>query len=246
MNQTVLVTGSARGIGKEIITCFARTGFNCALNYNTSEKQAKELKTQLEKLGAKVLLVKADISDENQVKQMVSKIVENFGKIDVLVNNSAVTYDSLFCDKNEKEFNKVLNTNITGTFLVSKYVGDIMFKNKFGKIINITSTNGINTYYPMCAEYDASKAGVISLTHNLAVQYAPYVTVNAIAPGFVATESEIKDMDDEYIKSETEKIMVRRAGTPSDVAGLVMFLASKQADFINNTVIRIDGGLYGA
>lgn len=246
MKQTVLVTGSAKGIGREIITRFAKSGFNCVINYHTSEKQAKELKNELEKLGADVLLIKADVSNETQVKEMVSKIVEKYQKIDVLVNNSAVTYDSLFCDKHQDEFNKVLNTNITGTFLVSKYVGDIMFKNKYGKIINIASTNGINTYYPMCAEYDASKAGIISLTHNLAVQYAPYITVNAVAPGFVATEAEIKDMDDEYIKTETEKIMVRRAGTPSDVAGLVMFLASKQADFINNTVIRIDGGLYGA
>ena len=133
-----------------------------------------------------------------------------------------------------------------GTFLVSKYVGDIMYENKYGKIVNVTSTNGINTYFPMCLDYDASKAGIISLTHNLAMQYAPYVNVNAIAPGFIATESEIDGVDEEFIKMEEEKILLRRAGTEDDVANLVKFLISDDASFINNSVIRIDGGTYGS
>lgn len=245
-NKVAFVTGSARGIGKEIITEFAKNGFNVVLNYNTSKVEAEKTKKNLEKLGVKVLAIKADISNEKQVKNMIERVMKEFKQIDVLVNNSATTFDSLFCDKNEEEFNRVLGTNVTGTFLVSKYIGDIMYKAKRGKIINIASTNGINTYYPMCAEYDASKAGVISLTHNLAIQFAPYVTVNAVAPGFIATENEIKDMDEEYIKSETEKILVKRVGTARDVAGLVMFLTSEKANFINNTIIRIDGGMYGS
>ena len=123
--------------------------------------------------------------------------------------------------------------------------GEFMFSKKSGKIINIASTNGINTYYPMCLDYDASKAGIISLTHNLAMQFAPHLNVNCVAPGFIATESEIKDMDQEFIKSEEEKIFKKRAGTEQDVANLVLFLASDKADFINNEVIRIDGGMYG-
>jgi len=246
MKKVVLVTGSARGIGREIIKQFANNGFACVINYNTSTADATALSRMLSKNGVDNMCIQADISDETQVKQMVDKIVKKYGKIDVLVNNSATTHDSLFGEKNASEFNDVLKTNVTGTFLVSKYVGDIMFKNKYGRIINIASTNGINQYYPMCAEYDASKAGVISLTHNLAVQFAPYVNVNAVAPGFIATEAEINDMDDEYIKAETEKIMVRRAGTALDVANLVVFLASDKADYINNAVIRIDGGTYGS
>lgn len=246
MKKVVLVTGSAHGIGAEIIKQFAKNDYACVVNYNTSESDANSLCKLLSKNNVPNMCVKADISNENQVKNMVKSIVDKFGRIDVLVNNSATTFDSLFCDKGEQNFNNVLKTNVTGTFLVSKYVGDVMYNNKFGRIINIASTNGINTYYPMCAEYDASKAGVISLTHNLAVQFAPYVNVNAVAPGFVATESEIKDMDEEYIKSETEKIMVKRAGTPKDIASLVWFLASDEASFINNSVIRIDGGMYGA
>lgn len=246
MKKVVLVTGSARGIGREIIKQFASLNYVCVINYNTSTNDAKAFSDELTKNGVENMCVKADISDESQVSTMVEKVVKKYGKIDVLVNNSATTHDSLFNEKNAVEFNDVLRTNITGTFLVSKYVGDIMFKNKYGRIINIASTNGINQYYPMCAEYDASKAGVISLTHNLAVQFAPYVNVNAVAPGFIATEAEINDMDDEYIKSETEKIMVRRAGTAADVANLVTFLASDKADYINNAVLRIDGGTYGS
>ena len=120
-----------------------------------------------------------------------------------------------------------------------------MLENKFGRIINLTSTNGINTYYPMCIDYDASKAAIISLTHNLAVQFAPFVTVNAVAPGFIATESEISGMDDEFIKLEEEKIMVGRVGQPKEVADLIFYLASDSAAFINNQVIKINGGVYG-
>jgi 3-oxoacyl-[acyl-carrier protein] reductase len=132
-----------------------------------------------------------------------------------------------------------------GTFLLSKLVGDIMYKNRSGKIINISSTNGINTYFPMCVEYDASKAGINSLTHNLAMQFSPYVNVNAIAPGFIATESEIKDMDEEFIKSEEEKIFLKRAGTEEDVSNLALFLAGEKSDYINNQIIKINGGMYG-
>jgi len=130
--------------------------------------------------------------------------------------------------------------------MVSKLVGEIMAGNRWGRIINISSTNGINTYFPMCADYDASKAAINSLTHNLAVQFAPYVNVNAIAPGFIGTENELSAMDEEFIDYEKEKIMVKRIGTVEDVANLALFLASDNASFINNEIIRIDGGTYGA
>ena len=121
-----------------------------------------------------------------------------------------------------------------------------MKEQHYGRIINIASTNGINTYYPMCFDYDASKAALISLTHNLAVQMAPEVHVNAIAPGFIGTESELEGYDEEFLKQEQEKILVQRYGKPEEVAALVSFLVSDQADYINNTVIRIDGGQMGS
>lgn len=246
MNKVVLVTGSSRGIGKKIIEEFAKLNYKVVINYNTSESKAIELKSKLEKKNVECLAIKCDISNVTEVEKMVNEIIENFGKIDILVNNSAITSDSLFHEKTAANFLNVYNTNVVGAFNVSKLVGEIMYKNKYGKIINISSTNGINSYYPMCAEYDASKSALISLTHNLALQFAPYVNVNAIAPGFIATESEVADMDEEYIKSEEEKILVKRAGTEEDISNLVLFLASDKASFINNTVIRIDGGQYGS
>ncbi len=245
MEKTALITGAGRGIGKRTALTLAKSGYNIVINYNKSKESALNLQTELELSGTKTLLVKCDISNELEVKQMVTDILKKFNSIDVLVNNSAISIDSMFENKTAEDFQKTLNTNLVGTFLVSKYVGETMCKNKSGKIINIASTNGINTYFPMCLEYDASKAGVISLTHNLAMQFAPYVNVNAIAPGFIATESEIKDMNAEFVKSEEEKIFLRRAGTEQNVADLINFLASDKASYINNEIIRIDGGIYG-
>ena len=244
--KTVLVTGSGRGIGKKIIEDFAKENYNVIINYNTSKTDAENLANKLTSQGVDCLVIKCDITKEDEVENLINKSIEKFGKIDILVNNSAITSDSLFHEKTSESFLKVYNTNVVGSFLVSQKVGQLMYKNKYGKIINISSTNGINTYFPMCAEYDASKSALISLTHNLALQFAPYVNVNAIAPGFIATESEVTDMDEEYIKSEEEKILVRRAGTEEDVSNLVLFLSSDKASFINNTVIRIDGGQYGS
>ncbi len=244
-NKVALVTGGARGIGKAIVNELAQNGYDVVINYNSSKQQAGELYNQLTIRGINCMVVKADISNEYQVKQMVETIVQKFGKIDVLVNNAAIAIDSLFQEKTVDDFRKTLDINVIGTFLVSKYVGQIMYQNKSGKIINISSTNGINTYFPMCIDYDASKAAIISLTHNLAMQFAPFVNVNAIAPGFIATESEIGGMDEEFIKLEEEKVMIKRAGQPEEVAKLVKFLASNDADFINNEVIKIDGGIYG-
>lgn len=244
-NKTVLVTGGAKGIGRAVVEKFATQGYNLAINYNSSEKRARELLEELTTRGIPAMIIKADISNEEEVKNMAAAVVEKFGKIDILVNNSAVCFDSLFQDKTRENFLRTMEVNVLGTFTVSKIVGDIMYNNKYGKIINLSSTNGINTYFPMCIDYDASKAAINSLTHNLATQFAPFVTVNAVAPGFIATESEIDGMDEEFIAMETEKIMVKRAGLPKDVANLVYFLASSEGDFINNQVIKIDGGIYG-
>ncbi len=243
--KVALITGAGRGIGKAIAKELALKGYNIIINYNTSEKGAKDLYEDLKVLRLDPMIVKCDISNEAEVKAMVDKAMAKYGHIDVLINNAGIAIDALFFDKKVEDFRKTFDINVIGTFLVSKYVGDKMYQNRYGKIINISSTNGINTYFPMCADYDASKAAIISLTHNLAVQFAPYVNVNAIAPGFIATESEVGGMDEEFIKLEEEKILLKRAGTEQDVANLVNFLVSDQASFINNEVIKIDGGIYG-
>ena len=244
-NKVVIITGASRGIGRTVALEMAKNGYNVVLTYNTNEHKAREVEQKINELNAKCLVLKCDISIEEDVKSLVWQTEKTFGKIDVLINNASIAIDSLFRDKSCEEFKRTLDVNLVGTFIVSKYVGEVMCKNKSGKIINITSTNGINTYYPMCIDYDASKAGIISLTHNLAIQFAPFVNVNAVAPGFIATESEIKDMDEEFIKAEEEKVFLKRAGTEIDVANLILFLASDKANYINNEVIRIDGGMYG-
>ncbi len=245
MNKVAIVTGSSRGLGRACLLELAKNNYDVVINYNNSEERAKLVKEEVEQLGVKALLVKCDISNEEDVEVMVSKVIKEFGRIDVLVNNAAVCYDSLYDDKTAENFKKTLDVNVVGTFLVSKYVGDIMYQNRYGKIVNISSTNGINTYFPMCLDYDASKAGIISLTHNLAMQYGPYVNVNAVAPGFIATETEVNNMDEDFIKSEEEKIFLRRIGQEEEVAKVVRFLVSDDASYINNEVIRVDGGMYG-
>lgn len=245
MRKVALITGGARGIGRTIAETLANEGYIVVINYNSSVERAFKFKAQLENEKKECMFVCADISKENQVKAMVDAIMDKYGRIDVLVNNSAITNDTLFPEKNAESFRRVFDVNIIGAFNVSKLVGDIMFNQKYGKIINISSTNGINTYYPMCIEYDASKSALISLTHNLAIQFAPYVNVNAVAPGFIATESELEGVDEDFVKLESEKVLLKRAGTEEDVANLVSFLASDKSSFINNEVIRIDGGVYG-
>ena len=244
MNKTVLVTGAGTGIGASTAIMFAKNGYDVIIHYNKSYEKAIKVEEECKKYGVNTLLVKADIANELEIKEMINKILSKFSKIDVLINNAGISIDTLFSDKTKENFMKTLEVNLVGTFLVSKYVSEIMLKNKYGKIINISSTNGIDKYFPMCLDYDASKTGIISLTHNLALQLKPYINVNCIAPGWIATENELKDVDLDYIKSEEEKIFVGRIGKPEEVASLALFLASQEADYINNEIIKIDGGMY--
>ena len=162
--------------------------------------------------------------------------------VDILINNAAIDLPNLYNLKTAEEFRRVLDVNVVGAYNCANRVYRKMLENGFGRIINISSTNGINTYYPMCFDYDASKAALISLTHNMAIQYAPYVNVNAIAPGFIGTEKELEGYDEQFLKQECEKILLGRYGQPEEVGELVSFLISDKAAYINNSVIRIDGG----
>ena len=246
MNKTILVTGSAKGIGREIILEFAKSGYNCVINYQTSKDEAKDLKEEVLKLGSKCLAIKADVRNEIEVDKMFLEVEKAFGGVSVLVNNAAIDLSNVFEKKTIEDFKETIDVNLIGAYITSKRAFPYMKENKWGRIINISSTNGINTYYPMCLEYDASKAALNSLTHNLAILFAPYVNVNAIAPGFIGTKSELEDYDKEFLELELDKILVRRFGEPKEVAHLVKFLASEEASFINNTIIRIDGGQYGS
>ena len=247
MRKIALVTGGAKGIGAAIVRELAANNYDVVINYLTSEKEAEILASSLtSKYGINVLVYQCDVADENEVDMMISFIEEHLGSVDILVNNAAIDLSNMWHEKDAEDFRRTLDVNVVGAYNVARRVGKQMIDKRWGRIINISSTNGINTYYPMCVEYDASKAALISLTHNLAVEFSPYVTVNAIAPGFIGTESELNGYDEDFLRDEQEKILVGRYGKPEEVAKLVGFLVSENAGYINNSVIRIDGGQYGA
>jgi len=243
-NLVVLVTGSNRGIGKSCIEEFAKLGASVVINYCHHKEEAEEFERYIrEQYQVKVLTIKCDISKEEEVERMVNIILDTFGGIDVLVNNASICRDTLLLDKNIKEFRRILDVNLIGTYLVSKYVGKIMLEQKAGKIINIASTNAIDTYYPESCDYDASKAGIISLTHNLARDFAPYISVNCICPGWVKTNMN-KDLSYEQINQEKSKILLGRFANPEEISRTIVFLASNDASYINDSIIRVDGGKY--
>ena len=242
MSKVALVTGSNRGIGRAIIEEFAKNGLDVVINYCHHEAEAKKLQTIISKqYNVSVMVVKCDISKEDEVEKMVNDICDTFGGIDILVNNASVCRDSLFMDKKIKEVQRILDVNLIGTYLVSKYVGKIMLEKKSGKIINIASTNAIDTYYPEGWDYDASKAGVISLTHNMAREFAPHIQVNCVCPGWVRTDMN-KELTYEQVQDYNKQILLGRFAEPEEIAKVVVFLASKAASYVNDSIIRVDGG----
>lgn len=239
--KTVLIIGASRGLGAAIAKVFAKNNHNVIINYNNSEEEANKLAQELEQYNVEVLPIKADITNEKEIKDMVEQSIDKFNKIDVLINNAGIAIDTTFEDKTKENFMKTLDTNLVGPFLVTKYVGEYMLKEKQGNIVNISSTNGLDTYYEYSLDYDASKAGLISLTHNLALHYAPYVRVNCVAPGWINTEMN-KNLDEEYKKEEERKILLNRFAEPEEIANVVYFLTTDEAKYINNETIRVDGG----
>ncbi len=242
MNRIVLITGASRGIGAATAHSFAKNQDTVIINYHTSEKEALELQKKIEEMGVFAMTIKADISKENEVDAMVERIISTYGRIDILVNNAGVDIPDEFFNHTVENFRKVLDTNLVGMFYVSKCVSRYMLDNKSGVIINVSSNNGIDCNSPLSLDYDASKAGVISLTHNLARVLMPTIRVNAVAPGWTNTDS-VKEMMPEYKEEEMKKIMLKRFAEPEEIANVIVFLASKEASYINNSIIRVDGGI---
>ena len=237
--KTILVTGSSRGIGAATIRKFASLGADVVINYVSNEDRALELKKEVEdKYGVEVLAIKCDVSKEEEVIEMFKEIDRVFHRINVVVNNAGIAIDTTFEDKTVENFKKTIDTNLIGTFLVSKHAIIHLKKEKNSRIINVASTNGIDTYYPESLDYDASKAGVISLTHNFAKVLAPDINVNAVAPGWVKTEMNKELDENDYVNG----ILMKRFADPMEVANVIVFLASDEASYINNEVIRVDGG----
>lgn len=244
MSKVALVTGGNRGIGKAIIEEFAKSGLDVVINYCHHEEDALELQKYIsEKYNVSVMVCKCDISKEEEVEEMVNDICDAFGGIDILVNNASICKDNLFLEKRVKDFKRILEVNVIGTYLVSKYVAKIMLENKSGRIINISSTNAIDTFYPESCDYDASKAGIISLTHNMAREFAPYINVNCVCPGWTKTDMN-KDLTLEQIEEYNKKILIGRFAEAKEIANVVVFLASNKASYVNDAIIRVDGGKF--
>lgn len=242
--KVALVTGGSSGIGKAIVFSLASSSFNVAFTYNKNEEEALNIKNILQnKYHVSCYIEKVELSEKENIVNFIDNVISSFGRIDVLVNNAGVAKDMPFFLKQEEDFLNILKVNLVSSFIVSQKVAPYMLKEKKGVIINVASTNGIDTYYPESMDYDASKAGLISLTHNLAQELAPYIRVNAVLPGWIKTPMN-KELDNNFEKSETKKIMLKRFGEPEEVANLVSFLVSDKASYINNTCIRVDGGYH--
>lgn len=235
MNKVILVTGASRGFGECIAKVFLDNKDIVYVNFNSTSLDKLKEKYQ-EYPSAK--FVKCDVSNEDEVIKMFDKIKEEQGHIDVLVNNAGIAIDTDLKEKTVANFNKILNVNLIGPFLTCKYVKDLMDK---GSIINISSTNGIDTYYSYSLDYDASKAGLINLTHNFASMYAPNIRVNCVAPGWIKTDMN-KELGEDYEKEESKSILLNRFAEPKEIANVVYFLASDKASYIVDSVIKVDGG----
>lgn len=242
MSKTALVTGASRGIGAAVARRLAKDGYNVVINYRSSEDEAKALVAEISSLGVKALAYKADVSDYSQCKKLVSATIEEFGGIDVLVNNAGITKDGLLVRMSEEQFDAVINANLKSAFNMLRLAGEKMFRAKRGKIINISSVVGISGNAGQ-VNYAASKAGIVGMTKSAARELgARGICVNAIAPGFIETDMTAV-LPEESKKALQEGITLKRLGKPSDIAGAVAFLASEDADYITGQVLVVDGGL---
>lgn len=241
--KTVLVTGASQGLGSSIAKKFASNKYNVIINYNTHKEEAEQLQKELiEKYNTNCLIVKCDITNDQEVQNMYQIIKEKYITLDVLINNAGIAIDTTFEEKTKENFRKTLESNLIAPFFLTRLFADDMYENKQGKIINISSTNGIDSYYEFSLDYDASKAALINLTHNLANHYAPYINVNCVCPGWINTPMN-KELDDEFKEKENKKILLNRFAEPEEIANLVYFLSTDEASYINDSIIKIDGGV---
>lgn len=240
--KVAIVTGAGRGIGRAIALQFAKYGAKVVINYRNSITQVEELLETIKAAGGEAIAVQADISKEEEAKNLINEAVVQFGRLDVLVNNAGITKDNLLMRLSESDFDSVIDINLKGTFFCTKFASKIMLKQRSGKMINISSVVGLTGNIGQ-ANYAASKAGVIGMTKAVARELASRgITVNAVAPGFI--ESDMTSQLPEKVKEVTlANIPLKRYGYASEVADTVSFLASEAANYITGQVIQVDGGM---
>jgi 3-oxoacyl-[acyl-carrier protein] reductase len=243
MNHRVaLITGSSKGIGRAIAIQLAKDGFDVVINYNGSHEKALETERLCQVHGVKTLTLQCDVSDYDAVNTMIQTIIEAFGQLDVLVNNSGITKDNLILRMSEADFDSVVDVNLKGTFNTIKSVSKMMFKAKYGRIVNLSSVIGLTGNLGQ-SNYAASKAGVIGLSKSVAREFASKnITCNVVAPGYIETDM-TESLPDSVKTTVLAHIPMKRLGRVEDVAGVVSFLVSEKADYITGQVIVVDGGM---
>lgn len=242
MSKVAFITGATRGIGRQIAITLAKEGYDIALNYRRENEELESVKKEIEKQQVRYIAIKGDVSHFEDCETLVKQVIEEFGKIDVLVNNAGITKDMLFMRMQKEDFEQVIAINLVGTFNVTKNVIRHMLKARCGRIVNISSVVGISGNAGQ-TNYAASKAGIIGFTKSLAKEVASRgILVNAVAPGFI--ETSMTEVLKEEVKEEIAKsIPLKRMGTAQDVANVVKFLVSEDSAYITGQVIQVDGGM---
>ena len=242
MKQTAIVTGGSRGIGRAVAVRLAKDGMNLVINYRGNSAAAEETERLCRELGAEVFLVQGDVSRAEDCEKLAAQAKEAFGRVDVLVNNAGITRDGLLARMTEEDFRAVLDVNLVGPWNMMKAVNRIMMKQRYGRIVNLSSVTGLMGNMGQ-TNYAAAKAGILGMTKSYAREVAGRgITVNAVAPGFIDT-----DMTEAMPEGAKDKIItgipMGRTGKPEDVAEAVAFLASEPAGYITGEVLRVDGGM---
>lgn len=241
-DKVAIVTGASKGIGRAIAINFAKEGAKVVLNYRSDDNGAQEVLKEIENSGGVALLHRGDVSDFSVAEDLIKFCIEKFSRIDILVNNAGITRDTLLLRMKEEDFDSVINVNLKGSFNCVKHASSFMIKQKYGKILNISSVIGLIGNVGQI-NYAASKAGIIGMTKSLAKELGSRgINVNAIAPGFIETDmtSVLEDKTKETIMSH---IPLKRMGSVEDVSNLAVFLASDLASYITGQVITVDGGM---
>lgn len=240
--QNALVTGGSRGIGREICLTLAKQGVNVAVNYSGSQDKAEAVAEECRSHGVKAMAIKANVADSESVNSMVKTVIDEFGSVEILVNNAGITKDNLIMRMKEEDFDAVINTNLKGVFNCSKAVTRPMMKQRYGRIINISSVVGVLGNAGQ-ANYVASKAGVIGLTKSMARELANRnIHVNAIAPGFIETDM-TESLSEELVEGMLKQIPLGKLGSPEQVAAVVAFLASEASSYMTGQTLHVDGGM---
>ena len=240
--KVAIVTGASRGIGRAVALKLAQAGAKVVINYAGNVKAAEEVLESITHLNGEAILIQGDVSKASDVSDLIKQTIERFGRIDILVNNAGITRDNLLMRMKEDDWDAVLNTNLKGVYHCTKAVAKIMMKQRYGKIVNMTSVVGV-TGNAGQSNYAAAKAGVIGFTKSMAKELASRnITVNAVAPGFIATDM-TKDLPDTVKEAMAGEIPLARLGQPDDIGNAVLFLASDFSSYITGQTLHVDGGM---